>query len=245
MTIPKIAHLSWIDKEVINNQSPLILNGIRNLIDLNPDWNVVVHDNNDIDEYLMSVLNKRDYNLIKDIHIVEKSDLWRLLKLYNEGGLYMDIDRFCNIKLSDIVEDGIRCVLPTCLDWDFSHDFMMTAPQNPIQAQAIELVLQRRYEGHKNVFFLGPQTYMNAITKVLFGEMISTDPGIEKFTEMRKAMEEMTFIKTYREYPPYDTIIYKHDETTFKKGNSNTTDWVRIKKEFYATYKLKHWSGDW
>jgi hypothetical protein len=76
--IPKIAHISWIDKNVIDNQSPLILNGVRNLIDLNPDWNVVMYDNNDIDEYLKSVLDKRDYNLIKDIHIVEKSDLWRL-----------------------------------------------------------------------------------------------------------------------------------------------------------------------
>ena len=80
--IPKIAHISWIDKNVIDNQSPLILNGVRNLIDLNPDWNVVMYDNNDIDEYLKSVLDKRDYNLIKDIHIVEKSDLWRLFKLH-------------------------------------------------------------------------------------------------------------------------------------------------------------------
>lgn len=243
--IPKIAHISWIDKDVINNQSPLILNGVRNLIDLNPDWNVVMYDNNDIDEYLKSVLDKRDYNLIKDIHIVEKSDLWRLFKLYNEGGLYMDIDRFCNVPLSDIIEDGIRCVLPTCLEWDFSQDFMLSAPGSPIQAQTIQLIMQRRYEGHKNVFFLGPQTYMHAVTKVLFGEMVNTDPGVEKFAEMRKAMEQMPFIKTYREYPPYDTIIYKHDEATFKKGNSNTTDWVEMKKEFYAGYKLKHWSGEW
>jgi hypothetical protein len=245
MTIPKIAHISWIDKEVINNQSPLILNGIRNLIDLNPDWNVVVYDDIDINEYLKSVLDKQDYNLIKDIHIVEKSDLWRLFKLFNEGGLYMDIDRFCNISLSDIIKDGIKCVLPTCSDWDFSQDFMLTAPGSPIQAQAIEFIMQRRYEGHKNVFFLGPQTYMHAVTKVLFGEMLNTNPGAEKFAEMREIIKQRPFIKTYREDPPYDTIIYKHDETTFKKGNNNTMCWEEMKREFYASYKLKHWSGDW
>ena len=65
MNIPKIAHVSWVDKDVIDKQSQLILNGVRNLIDLNPDWNVVMYDNNDIDEYLKSVLDKRDYNLIK------------------------------------------------------------------------------------------------------------------------------------------------------------------------------------
>jgi hypothetical protein len=235
-SIPKIAHIAWKTKDVVDSKSPLIVNGLHKLIDLNPDWTVTVYDDNDIDEYLRSVLNKRDYNLIKDIHIVEKTDLWRLFKLYNEGGLYMDIDRFCNIPLSEIITDGIKCVLPTCLEWDFSQDFMLTEPKNPIQAKTIELILQRRYEGHKKVFFLGPQTYMHAVTTVLFGEMINTDPGVEKFAEMRKYMEQIPFIKTYREHPPYDTIIYKGDDTM---------DWVKLKKEFYAEANIKHWSGEW
>ena len=236
MSIPKIAHIAWKTKDVVNSQSPLILNGLRNLIDLNPDWNVIIYDDHDIDEYLKSVLNKRDYNLIKDLHVVVKSDLWRQFKLYNEGGLYMDIDRFCNIPLSEIITDDIKCVLPTCLEWDFSHDIILTEPNNPIQAQTIELIMQRRYEGHTNVFFLGPQTYMNAITKVLFGEMIHTDPGVEKFAEMRKEMEKIPFIKTYREHPPHDTIIYKGD---------GVMNWEKLKKEFYAEANIKHWSGDW
>jgi hypothetical protein len=236
LSIPKIAHIAWKTKDVVNSQSPLILNGLRNLIDLNPDWNVIVYDDHDIDEYLKGVLNKRDYNLIKDLHVVVKSDLWRQFKLYNEGGLYMDIDRFCNIPLSEILEDGIRCVLPTCLEWDFSHDIILTEPNNPIQSQTIELIMQRRYEGHTNVFFLGPQTYMNAITKVLFGEMIHTDPGVEKFAEMRKEMEKIPFIKTYREHPPHDTILYRSDDKL---------DWEKLKKDFYAEANIKHWSGDW
>ena len=236
MSIPKIAHITWKTKDVVNSQSPLILNGLRNLIDLNPDWNVIVHDDNDIDGYLKNVLNKRDYNLIKDLHIVEKSDLWRQFKLYNEGGLYMDIDRFCNIPLSEIVTDDIKCVLPTCFDWDFSQDIILTEPNNPIQLQTIELIMQRRYEGHKNVFFLGPQTYMNAVTKVLFGEMIHTNPGVEKFAEMRKSLEKISFIKTYREHPPHDTVLYRSDDKL---------DWEKLKKEFYANANIKHWSGDW
>ncbi|NBP57993.1 hypothetical protein EBU71_15935 [bacterium] len=235
-SIPKIAHVAWKTKDVVNSQSPLILNGLRNLIDLNSDWKVIVYDDNEIDEYLRNILNKRDYNLIKDIHIVEKSDLWRLFKLYNEGGLYMDIDRFYNVPLSEIVTDGIKCVLPTCLDWDFSQDFMLTEPKNPIQAQTIELILKRRYEGHTNVFFLGPQTYMHAVTMVLFGEMINTNPGVEKFNEMRKYLEQIPFIKTYRESPPNDTIVYK--------GEKNM-NWVELKKEFYAEANIKHWSGEW
>ena len=153
MSIPKKAHIAWKNKNVINSNHPLITNGLHKLISLNPDWTVTIYDDNDVDEYLKNVLNKKDYNLIKDIPIVEKTDLWRLFKLYNEGGLYMDIDRFYNIPLSEIITDGIKCVLPTCLDWDFSQDFMLTESKNPIQEKTIELIMQRRYEGHKNTFF--------------------------------------------------------------------------------------------
>jgi len=234
--IPKIIHLAWKNKDILKNESPLIVNGIRRLVDMNTDWQVEINTDEEIDSYLVDTIEKKDYELIKNAHIVAKTDIWRLIKLYVTGGLYMDIDRFCNIPLSEILEDGIRCVLPTCLEWDFSHDIILTEPNNPIQSQTIELIMQRRYEGHTNVFFLGPQTYMNAITKVLFGEMIHTDPGVEKFAEMRKEMEKIPFIKTYREHPPHDTILYRSDDKL---------DWEKLKKDFYAEANIKHWSGDW
>jgi mannosyltransferase OCH1-like enzyme len=245
MLIPKIAHIAWPDKQVINSQSPIILNGLRNLIDLNPDWNVVINDDNDIDSYLSDNLDPSDYFLVKDISIVEKSDLWRLIKLYYEGGLYMDIDRFFNIKLSDIIDQNTRCVLPICLDWDFSQDLMLTAPNSPILKTAIELALDRRRNGHTSVFFLGPQTYMHAITQTLFNEVIDTNPGKEVFDQIRAALNQSPFIKIYNESPPYDTLVYKHNIETFKQGNSILTDWQELKQEFYASYKVKHWSGEW
>ena len=114
MAIPKIAHLTWKTKDIFNSQTPLIVNGVRNLVDLNPDWVVTVYDDNEVDEYLRKTLDAKDYMLIENKHIVEKSDLWRLFKIYTEGGLYMDIDRLYNIKLSDIITSlDIKWVLPT------------------------------------------------------------------------------------------------------------------------------------
>jgi mannosyltransferase OCH1-like enzyme len=80
-----------------------------------------------------------DYALVKDVGIVPQTDLWRLFKLYTEGGLYIDIDRLCNISLNDVLDDTTKCVLPTCEDTDFSHDFMLSAPNNPIFANTIDL----------------------------------------------------------------------------------------------------------
>ena len=84
--IPKKIHLTWKDKKIATSNSTVVLNGLRNLIDLNPDWTWSVSDDADVDEYLKSKLELEDWLLIKEAHIVEKTDLWRLLKIYHEGG---------------------------------------------------------------------------------------------------------------------------------------------------------------
>jgi mannosyltransferase OCH1-like enzyme len=175
--IPKKVHLSWKTKDLLDSESPLITEGVKKLIELNPNWEVTIYDDAEVDAYLQEQLEPQLYALIADKHIVQKTDLWRLIKLYIEGGLYMDIDRFVNTPLDDLVDEGTKWVVPTCRDYDFSHDFMMTAPQNPAYQVAANLYLERLKQGHNSIYFLGPQTYMHAITMVLMGEMINTDPA--------------------------------------------------------------------
>lgn len=241
--IPKIVHIAWNDKTVLNHTSPLILNGLRNLSLLNPNWSIEISDDQDIDNYLRDQLSNNDYKLIEHKHIVEKSDLWRLFKMYNQGGLYVDIDRFCNIQLDSLLnDDNIMVFLPTCLDNDFSQDIMFSAPNNPIYLQTIQLILERRHAGHESTYLLGPQTFMHAVTKVLCGEYIDTNPGIEVFNEIRNIIASTTFIKTYRENPPYDTLIYKYDPTKFNLGNKEPMSWNEYKKDFYLSNGIGHWS---
>lgn len=234
--IPKVIHISWKDKTILENKHVFNQNCLLNLESLNTGWKIEISTDQDIDDYLRRILGNTDYNLIKDKHIVEKSDLWRLLKLYLEGGLYVDIDRLCNKKLDDVLKDETKCLLPTCLDHDFSQDFMCSASGNPIFETTIQLTLQRRYEGHENVYFLGPQSYMHGITKVLFGEMIDVNPPIEVFTQIRTELEKMPFMQTFREYPPCNTVLFE--------GNLDF-DYELEKKNFYHEYNLKHWTNAW
>jgi hypothetical protein len=209
---------------------------MKRLVSLNPDWQFTVYDDKEIDDYIKDALPRSDYKLVENIHIVAKTDIWRLLKLHSEGGLYVDIDRLCNVSLSDLVDDKTMWVLPTYKDSDFSHDFMMTAPNNPAFAKAIELYFDRRRMGHTNIYFLGPQTYMNSVSMILCGQMLDTNPGQKAFEQIRSILDEATFIKTYRENPPNDTIIYKSDESI---------DLETMKRQFYAEEGLKHWTGEW
>jgi len=216
--IEKKIHVSWKNKDILDLDFSIIKNGIYNLKNLNPEYSFEISDDNDINEYLKNNLSKEDYKLIQDRHIVEKTDLWRLLKIYNEGGIYMDIDRLCNIPLSEIIQKKrTKCVLPTYKDFDFSQDIMISASKNIIFKKAINLNLLRRKYGEKSIVCLGPETYLHTITDILINERIPRKTNEILFGELRKIISKCKYLKTYREEPPYNTILYQGPEILFDK----------------------------
>lgn len=236
MSIPKIVHAAWKTKDVINSDSLFYKNCLGNIAKLSPNWDIQISDDQDVEDYLRDNLDSRDYNLLLNRHIVEKIDVWRLIKLYKEGGLYIDMDRLCNISLDNIINDNTKLVLPTCGDHDFSHDFMMSAPGNPIFYETLVLNLQRRYEGIDNIYFLGPQTYLHGIIKAMFGYDMKIESGSKLFGEIRNMLNETDFIKTYKEAGPLHTVIYRSDLKQIE------FDYESEKKKFYSQNNVKHWT---
>jgi len=228
-TIEKKIHVSWKNKDIIDLDYNIIKNGIFNLKHLNPDYNFEISDDNDIDMYLKLNLKESDYLLIKNRHIVEKTDLWRLFKIYNEGGIYMDIDRLCNISFSSILNNkNIKCVIPTYKDMDFSQDIMISCSKNPFHKKAIELNLQRRKEGITSIVYLGPDTYLHAISELLLGyQVIRQENNNEYMNIMRKLINYSKYLYTYREDPPFQTFLYNGPYILFDKDlfykNQNVT----------------------
>jgi mannosyltransferase OCH1-like enzyme len=235
--IPKIIHITWKNDAIFEGKSFMIKNGLLNLIKLNPEWEIKFANDSDIEKYLEEELHEFDYLLLKEKNIIEKNDLWRLIKLYKEGGLYIDLDRFYNVPLSEIVTEGIDCVLPTHLDHDFSQDLMLSAPGNPIFFDAINLNLQRRRMGWNHIYALGPQTYMNAVTKNLTGTIIESSPGVETMDALRNQIEKTGFAKTYREVPWKDTLVFR------ATPEFENVDYELEKRLMYEEFKMHHWTG--
>ena len=48
--IPKIMNFTWKNKDIRNNKHPVIQNGLKRMIDLNPDWDVVISDDGDVEK---------------------------------------------------------------------------------------------------------------------------------------------------------------------------------------------------
>lgn len=229
--IEKKIHISWKNKDIINKDYSIIKNGILNLKILNPDYEFIIYDDTDIENYLIKNLSSEDYNLIKNKKIVEKTDLWRLIIIYNEGGIYQDIDRLCNVPLSDIIKENTKCVLPMYYDTDFSQDIIISCSKNPIHKRAIELNLERRRQNpdSTDIMYFGPFTYFNAVTEVLMGYQMDRDPGDFSIGLLRNVIEKSPYLETYREEPIYNTILYR--------GNPVEND----KDKMYREESVIHW----
>jgi GR25 family glycosyltransferase involved in LPS biosynthesis len=236
--IPKKIHLSWRDKNVLESDYSLMKKGAKNLELLNPDWDIAVYDDEDINRLLRDSIGKDNWDLIKNKKITEKTDLWRLIKTYQEGGLYVDIDRYIDTPISEIINNKTKCVLPTYQDIDFSQDFILTCPKNPIMASGIVKNLEYRKQG-KNLFFLAVYSYMHGVSDVVSGKIVERGENPEYFEDMRNKFKSHPNIETYRETGPNDHILYRNLNKDF-----SIESFEKDKAEFYNGSGVVHWNAD-
>ena len=144
----------------------------------------------------------------------------------------MDFDRLYNIPLSKIIKPNVKCILPFYYETDFSQDIMVSCCNNIIHKKAIELNLERRRAGWNDVLSLGPITYFHAVTEVLLGEQINRYPSSENLKKIKNIINDCIYLDTYREDPPYDTLVYKGENIGFNRGEAydycNVIHWVSI-----------------
>jgi mannosyltransferase OCH1-like enzyme len=238
-SIPKKIHISWKDKSILESSNQLAVNGIQNILKINPDWELLISDDYEVESYLKTHLPKIDYELIKDSPIVTKVDTWRLLVTINEGGLYMDIDRHANKILNDCIEENIKCVIPMHSKFgkiiDFSQDIMISAPDNPLHKAALDLLLRRRRSGWTDILTLAPITYFHALTKLIHGHPLERYPSQEICKNLISKINNSKYAQTFIEKTPEETFIFKYNEENFKPGNGLG------KEAMYNESGVEHW----
>ncbi len=93
MTFPKLIHIVWF-QGVANLSRPAFLNNIKSWQILNPDWKVNCLDDEALKEQcrLHSAAALDVYSSFRSMH--QKIDFGRFVTLYNQGGIYVDIDAY-------------------------------------------------------------------------------------------------------------------------------------------------------
>jgi len=260
-TIPRKVHIFFPDKEFANKPDPpsIVQHGILSLLKLNPNWNVTVYDDADIDVVIdnaKDILSKEERDILLGqpdgkggwkggAHVVEKTDLARLILIYTQGGLYMDVDRVVNVKLDDLFGSNTRMCLPTVYNANFMQDLMCSSANNSLFLEAIKEQSQKRLTGGKDggplerrggwattndLFSMGPPTYNRVVARLVFGKD-GQIPG-DDLPEARAALEKTNGVIVTKKVEWCDGLLV----TPFEGCKRINRD------DLYSKYGLKGWN---
>ena len=114
--IPKIIFQTHKKKELIPDYY------IKNLKNLNKDWDYRFFDNQDAKKFLREEFGKEFEDKFDYFKTgPHKADLWRLCVLYKHGGCYLDADIEMLVPLDDIIDRcNERLIIPQSLNIDSS-----------------------------------------------------------------------------------------------------------------------------
>ena len=122
------------------------------------------------------------YNLVDNFH---KSDIWRLVALYNHGGFYADMDSVCNIPIDEILETEYSGQELVCSPIGFQHtginssNFGVVKNSEIIKSIIDSLLVQyskMKTEDLKNLDFAFPENHTfseiskNNVDKIFFNK---------------------------------------------------------------------------
>jgi len=119
---------------------------------LNEDYAIEFNLDEDCISFLEKHFNKEIADLFKKIPIgMYKADLWRLCKLYINGGVYADVDLIPHININSLDKD---ITFYSCMSKDLSSVFQafmvcFSKPQNPLILHfLISFLINKPYNYH-------------------------------------------------------------------------------------------------
>ncbi|KAL3932007.1 MAG: hypothetical protein SGPRY_000879 [Prymnesium sp.] len=218
--IPRVAHVVWERRiEVESSSERLVREGVKRLVDLNPEWTLHFADKLEVDEYFHKHLTTVQYWQMRTAQQVERTDLWRHLVMCREGGLYVDLDRLVNRPLSEVLPNGSRMLLASFQSLeDFSQDLLCSAPRNPLHCAVVEKHLQLRarcqnplawVHGQCSMFSFDSPLTMAVYTKLLFGTSLHRGPEKGSRRIMRQLLKSLhPYAVVWDENPPLRTALH-------------------------------------
>lgn len=142
MSIPKKIFQSWKTKDLKGGMK----SASETIQKLNPEYTYYLYDDKDCREYILKYFGE---NYAKAFEIIKpgafKCDFWRYAILYNEGGVYLDIDMIPKVPFRDFIRDDNRFIsvvdrkligLQPCAIY---QAFIACEPKHPILKYVLEL----------------------------------------------------------------------------------------------------------
>jgi mannosyltransferase OCH1-like enzyme len=108
MNIPKVIYQTWKTK----NLHPVIENIKRDIQNINPSYKMELFDDDDMDMWIKNNCEASVCEAYNKLHVgAAKADLWRYLILYQNGGVYLDMDSIIYKSLDDLIQSDDSAII--------------------------------------------------------------------------------------------------------------------------------------
>lgn len=204
MPIPKVIYQTWCNKQL----HPIIQNKIGYMMSLNPGYEHKLFDDNDIDQFV----NENFPGEIADCYnklniIVAKTDFWRYLILYKNGGVYLDMDSTIQTSIDSFMNDSDDAIITAEGPDLFLQWGLIFNKGHHILKRTIELIV----DNIKN------NNYPNDIHKM-------TGPTV--FTQAIRSIHEENFNENINHHELYKKTFGKeyHDHHFYEQNSNQILD---------------------
>ncbi len=184
--IPRVVHQTWKTKDL--QGQALKLHENHNKLNQSSGWVWQLYDDNDMYAFARTQFDARVAAAFNSLNlIVQKADLWRLLKIWRDGGVYCDMDVDVKIPLDDIIPSKYDAVFSMENRHNVAFHFFAARAKHPFIGRVIEEVLHRI------------ETRKHANESRFWQVMNTTGPG---------ALTDV-MIRAWKEYHPEDWIGFE------------------------------------
>jgi mannosyltransferase OCH1-like enzyme len=167
MTIPKIIYQTWKTKQLHANCVKIR----DNIQKLNPNYQIILYDDVDIDNFIKNNFNNFIYNCYAQLNVgASKADFWRYCILYINGGVYLDIDSDIIRPLDELIVGDEQCIVTREGNLGIFNNWIMIFEKgHPILLKCINTCCYNITNKTTNDVFklTGPGPFTNAINNVL------------------------------------------------------------------------------
>jgi len=220
-----------------------------------------VHDDPDVDALIARAardeiisLEERDIlvgngsDSFPGAHPVERGDLARMLLMWYEGGMYVDVDSLINRNFDEVFTANIKMCISIYDTDNFSQSIVCSSPKNKLFLQIIRAMSNKRMTGGPNggplerkggwakggdLFSMGPPIYNRFVLRRLFGKVDYVRGYVPHIEEAKKALLEGAT----------DTIAVGQWKSRCESFLVEPFEgcWYLNRTELYAMYNISRW----